>query len=61
MVGYCALTGVLRPAMIKLGGDPVPGVCKGLKAGLTGMRVGGKRSFVVPPGERRGRGGAQFA
>lgn len=42
--------GVLRPAIIRLGGDPVPGVCKGLRLGLEGMRVGGKRSFVVPAG-----------
>ncbi len=30
--------GILRPAMIRLGGDPVPGICQGLKMGLTGMR-----------------------
>eukprot|EP00983_Pelagomonas_calceolata_P131599 1161793-Pelagomonas_calceolata.AAC.7 len=26
-----------------------PGLCAGLRQGLEGMRVGGKRSFIVPP------------
>ena len=31
-----------RPVIIKVNGsDPVPGICKGLKRGLEGMRVGG--------------------
>lgn len=42
--------GVLRPAIITLGGAPVPGICAGLQQGLAGMRVGGRRTFHVPPG-----------
>ena len=39
-----------RPVIIKVNGsDPVPGICKGLKRGLEGMRVGGSRTIVVPP------------
>jgi len=38
-----------RPVIIKLSGDPVPGLCKGLKQGIEGMRVGGKRTITVPP------------
>jgi len=41
--------GVLRPVAIQIGGGPVPGLCAGLRQGLEGMRVGGKRSFIVPP------------
>ena len=40
--------GVLRPVVIRLAADPVPGVCEGLKQGLQGMRVGGKRTVRVP-------------
>jgi FKBP-type peptidyl-prolyl cis-trans isomerase len=40
--------GALRPVIIRLGGEPVPGVCKGLNRGITGMRVGGRRTFTVP-------------
>jgi len=41
--------GVLRPVIIRLGGDPVPGICAGLRQGLLGMTVGGRRTFSVPP------------
>lgn len=41
--------GKLRPALITLGGPPVPGVCAGLQQGIEGMRVGGRRTFTVPP------------
>lgn len=41
---------MFRPVIIRLSGDPVPGICVGLRKGLEGMRVGGKRTFVVPPG-----------
>jgi FKBP-type peptidyl-prolyl cis-trans isomerase len=41
--------GVLRPIALQLGGGPVPGLCSGLRAGLEGMRVGGRRRFAVPP------------
>ena len=39
-----------RPAVIRLDvGNPVPGVPPGLIKGIEGMRVGGKRTFEVPP------------
>ena len=41
--------GVLRPLIYRLGGGPQPGVCAGLEAGIRGMRVGGQRTFTVPP------------
>ncbi|KAL6748957.1 hypothetical protein V8C86DRAFT_2863006 [Haematococcus lacustris] len=41
--------GVMRPIILRLGGGPVPGVCAGLQQGVRGMRVGGRRTFVVPP------------
>ncbi|GFH08414.1 peptidylprolyl isomerase [Haematococcus lacustris] len=61
--------GVMRPIILRLGGGPVPGVCAGLQQGVRGMRVGGRRTFVVPPVplgsslqyegvERCGQGGA---
>ena len=31
------------------GQEPVPGICKGLKRGVEGMRVGGTRTISVPP------------
>ena len=31
------------------GEEPVPGICKGLKRGVEGMRVGGTRTISVPP------------
>ena len=37
-----------RPTIVRLGGDPVPGLVRGLKAGLQGMRVGGRRTISVP-------------
>ena len=49
--------GVLRPLIYRLGGGPQPGVCAGLEAGITGMRVGGQRVFTVPP--KLGFGAAQ--
>ena len=33
--------------MIKLSNDPVPGICKGLKQGIEGMRVGSVRTFTA--------------
>lgn len=42
--------GVLRPIAIRLGGYPTPGICMGLQNALIGMRVGGRRTVVVPPG-----------
>ncbi|KAL4421381.1 hypothetical protein ABPG75_010672 [Micractinium tetrahymenae] len=41
--------GKLRPVLITLGGGPVPGICTGLQQGIEGMRVGGRRTFSVPP------------
>ena len=41
--------GALRPAAIQLGGGPVPGFPAGLLQGIAGMRVGGRRTFTVPP------------
>ena len=41
--------GALRPVIIRLGGEPVPGICEGLNRGIAGMRVGGRRTFAVPP------------
>ena len=38
----------MRPVVIRLGGDPMPGLVKGLKQGLEGMRVGGRRTITVP-------------
>lgn len=39
-----------RPVIIKVNGtDPVPGIPKGLKQGVEGMRVGGVRVLSVPP------------
>lgn len=40
--------GVFRPNLVRLGGDPVPGLCPGLLEGLRGMSVGGKRTITVP-------------
>uniref|UniRef100_A0A7R9V545 peptidylprolyl isomerase n=1 Tax=Chlamydomonas euryale TaxID=1486919 RepID=A0A7R9V545_9CHLO len=55
--------GVLRPAAVQLGGSPVPGICQGLRIGLTGMTVGGKRTFTVPSelGFRGATVGAPYA
>ena len=39
----------LVPRILLLRPDPVPGVPAGLKQGVLGMRVGGKRKFAVPP------------
>ena len=36
------------PRVVALRSDPQPGVCAGLKQALFGMRVGGKRSVLVP-------------
>ena len=44
--------------VIRVGGDPVPGVCEGLTQGVIGMTVGSKRRIVVPP-EEVGSGGWQ--
>lgn len=41
--------GKLRPVLVTLGGPPVPGICAGLQQGIEGMRVGGRRTFAVPP------------
>lgn len=42
--------GVTRPAIVRLSRDsPVPGITEGLQMGLTGMAIGGKRVFTVPP------------
>lgn len=39
-----------RPVIVKVAGEePVPGICKGLKRGIEGMRVGGTRTISVPP------------
>lgn len=39
-----------RPVIVKVNGaEPVPGICKGLKRGIEGMRVGGTRTISVPP------------
>lgn len=43
--------GILRPIIVWLNDSPVPGVTQGLKEGLLGMRVGGKRTFTVPAGQ----------
>ncbi|KAI8468395.1 MAG: hypothetical protein J3K34DRAFT_11260 [Monoraphidium minutum] len=41
--------GALRPLALRLGGSPLPGICAGLQAAFSGMRVGGRRSVSVPP------------
>jgi hypothetical protein len=42
--------GVFRPAIVELGNpNPTPGLVKGLKDGLMGMKVGGKRTLLVAP------------
>lgn len=41
--------GVFRPVIIRVGGGPQPGICDGLRQAVVGMRVGGKRTVVVPP------------
>ena len=39
-----------RPVVVNLSSDaPVPGVPEGLRLGIRGMRVGGTRTFEVPP------------
>ena len=39
-----------RPVIVRVNGaDPVPGIPKGLKRGVEGMRVGGVRRVAVPP------------
>jgi hypothetical protein len=39
-----------RPVIVKVNGvDPVPGIPKGLKQGIEGMRVGGTRVLQIPP------------
>lgn len=39
-----------RPVIVKVAGEEsVPGICKGLKRGVEGMRVGGTRTISVPP------------
>mmetsp|Transcript_27808 Transcript_27808/g.33749 ORF Transcript_27808/g.33749 Transcript_27808/m.33749 type:complete len:296 (-) Transcript_27808:48-935(-) len=41
--------GVNRPIILRLNGDPVPGICDGLVEGIKGM-VGGERRYIrVPP------------
>lgn len=49
-IRHMSCAGVLRPIVIRLGTDPVPGLCRGLRQGLQGMRIGGERSFLVPAG-----------
>ena len=41
--------GVSRPLQVRVGGDPVPGIVPGFSQGILGMRIGGRRTFVVPP------------
>ena len=41
--------GAFRPAVLKLGGDALPGICPGLAASLVGMHVGEIISVTVPP------------
>ena len=39
-----------RPVIVRVDGkDPVPGIPKGLKVGVQGMKVGGTRVLSVPP------------
>ncbi|GBF91096.1 hypothetical protein Rsub_04765 [Raphidocelis subcapitata] len=40
--------GALRPAALRLGGSPTPGVCAGLQSALLGMRIGGRRTVLIP-------------
>jgi FKBP-type peptidyl-prolyl cis-trans isomerase len=40
--------GKTRPAVVRLGGGPTPGVCLGLQEALSGMRIGGRRTVTVP-------------
>ena len=38
------------PRVVKVNGaDPVPGIPRGLKRGVEGMRVGGVRVLSIPP------------
>ena len=41
--------GVSRPLILRVGGDPVPGVCVGLAQGILGMTIGGRRRITVSP------------
>ena len=48
--------GVFRPVIVQLGStSPTPGIIKGLREGLYGMKVGGKRTILVQP--EKGFGG----
>eukprot|EP00878_Enallax_costatus_P018145 GHUV01019092.1.p2 GENE.GHUV01019092.1~~GHUV01019092.1.p2 ORF type:complete len:181 (+),score=46.44 GHUV01019092.1:1763-2305(+) len=40
--------GVFRPLAFQLSGYPQPGICEGLQQALLGMKIGGKRSVLVP-------------
>jgi hypothetical protein len=40
----------VRPLALRLDGYPTPGICAGLLQALAGMRVGGRRTAVVPAG-----------
>jgi len=40
--------GTFRPIIVRVNGDPVPGVVEGLQQGLIGMSAGGKKTFTFP-------------
>jgi hypothetical protein len=40
--------GVYRPAVVRISGSPVPGICLGLQQAIQGMKIGGKRVAKVP-------------
>lgn len=40
--------GVFRPIVIRVNGDPQPGIVEGLQQGVLGMTAGGKKTFKVP-------------
>eukprot|EP00879_Flechtneria_rotunda_P022549 GHRR01023805.1.p1 GENE.GHRR01023805.1~~GHRR01023805.1.p1 ORF type:complete len:119 (+),score=24.53 GHRR01023805.1:145-501(+) len=41
--------GVLRPLAFRLSGYPQPGICQGLQEAVLGMKIGGRRTVLVPP------------
>lgn len=38
----------MRPLAFQLSGYPQPGICEGLQQALVGMKIGGKRSVLIP-------------
>lgn len=41
--------GIFQPVIVRVSGDPVPGITAGMVDGLKGMVAGGKRTVKVTP------------